>query len=231
MPATVPPFPTAGSAHQDILLRELYARIKVAEQALGIGEGTPSVAPSTDVDLQLVEAIPVKLLQGFVPFDAGWATPSGPQPRRGPILLGDPVPPFVVLDVTANLDIRFNYELQGILGFGVGTSVPTEVNPRWYYAGASADASYLPWPGSELVLGHPDGTSGEMYANIGVVQTSRHPVIAGFYTGGSVVFPDWPADMEGQVQVLVLYADSDVGGVSVSLSELANRTLLTPRGL
>lgn len=231
MPATAPPFPTAGSPHLDIELRDLYSRVNIAERALGIGEGTPSTPPVTDVFIQLIEATPVKLLQGFVRFDEGWSTPGWPQMRRDSILLGDPVPPFVVLDVVANLDVPFNYDLPfAPLGFGVSTDVDTGVDEKRYYAGTGGqDVSRLDWQGQELNLSRPN--AGDAYANVGVVQTARRPIVAGFFWVGPRPFTDWPADMEGQLQVLVLYADSDIGGESVPLSQLADRTLLHPTGL
>lgn len=235
MATTAPPFSAAHSPHLDIELRELYGRVMAAERAIGIGEGTVSVPPVTDLDVRLVEATPVKLLQGFVRFDEGWpvpeAVPERPQPKRGPILLGAPVPPFVVLDVFVNLDVVFNYDLSYSMFFGVGTTADTEVNQRFYYAGTAQDASILEWPGADLVLTRP--TSSDRYTNIGVVQTASRPIVAGFFrnTAAPTPFPDWPADMEGQVHVLVTYADSDTGGQSVSLAELANLTLLSPSGL
>lgn len=230
MPATAPPFQAARSPHLDIVLRELYARMNVAEKVLGIGEGSPSTPPVTDPTVQLVEATPVKLLQEFVRFDDGWATPGRPQ-MRGPRFLGNPVPPFVVLDVIVNLDVAFNYDLpQAPLSFGVGTSAETSpIDQRRYYAGTGGDPSTLVYPGSELNMGRPYPSEG--YANIGVVQTQVRPIVAGFIWVGPAPFSEWPADMEGQLHVLVLYADSDTDGESVRLSELVNRTLLTPRGL
>jgi hypothetical protein len=231
MAATAPTFPATGSPHLDIQLRQLYGRIVTAERAIGIGEGTPSVPPVTDVLLQLVEATPVKLLQGFVRFDEGWAVSGGLQMRSGPVLLGNPVPPFVVLDVTVNVDVVFNYDLEFAIHFGVGTSADTEVNQRWYYAGSSRDASALPWLGSELLLNHPTGQIPERYANIGVVQTNVRPIVAGFFRAGPAPFSEWPADMKGQLQVLIVYADADTTGQSVPLSDLANHTLLSPKPL
>lgn len=230
MPATAPPFPTVGLPHLDIELRDLYSRINVAEKVLGIGEGTPSTPPVTDVNIQLVEAVPVKLLQAFVPFDAGWSVSNRPQFRHSPILLGNPEPPFVVLDVMVNVDIPFNYDIvPAVLSFGVGTSVMTDDDQRIYYAGTLANASTLRWVGQELNMSRPDANDG--FANIGVVQTEHRPVVAGFYWIGPQPFGDWPAGMVGQMQVLVLYADSNTGGEVVPLSALADRTLLSPTGL
>ncbi len=233
MPTTAPPFPTTHSPQLDILLRELYARVTTAETVLGIGEGipgTPSVPPVTDIELKIVEAIPVKLLQAFVPFDAGWGLPGWPQ-LSNPVLLGAPIPPFVVLDVTVNSDVAFNYELGNTLVFGVGTSrddgLPEYVDPRRYYARSSRDISTLSWPGEEMSLDYVGGSSLNQYQNIGVVQTQSRPIVAGGFWQARP-FDDWPANMRGQVQVLVLYADSNTAGESVPLSELADKTLLTP---
>ncbi len=233
--STVPPFPVSGDAHTDILMRELYARLRGTEQVLGIGSGDD--APETEeVVFSIIRGTPVKLLQGFVNYDEGWFRDEPFElPASGPaIVLGSPEPPFVVLQVIVTIDVVFAASVDDPIWadtFGVGTSaaVPDIHAPTYYARGAWRPDLATAYRGWEYPMSYVQPRFDPLpnFKSVGVVQTQRRPILAGFLQEASR-FPvmEWPDGMRGRVHVMVLYADTP-DPVAVSLSELAQHSLVS----
>lgn len=231
MPTTAPPFPVTGDPHLDIELRELYGRIVDVERAVGVGSGgAPSPSPSLGV-VQLVEATPVKLFQGFVDFDRGWFNDlPASLPSGGPaVVLGNPRPPFVVLQVFVTIDVIFSSNIAAH-SFGVGTTfAPSPLDHRRYYANTDYPIPLLDYRGGEVPLNFvqtPGG--GQFFRNVGVVHTGSPTQIEAGFIQEPVRLEQWPGGMEGRVHVMVIYADTP-DPETVPLNQLHNKTLLSLR--
>lgn len=229
MPATAPPFPATGNPHLDIQLRELYRRLVEAEVAIGVGPvSTATPLPNLGI-VGVIEATPVKLFQGFVDFDRGWFDDHPDSlPSSGPaVILGNPRPPFVVLQVFVTCDVVFNNEIAAA-GFGVGTTfAPAPISHKTYYASTTYPMWQLPHRGAEPPLGFEQELGGGQYfKSVGVVQTLPPTLIEAGFIQTTSRFAQWPAGMEGRVHVMVVYADSP-RPENVPLSDLQDSTLLS----
>lgn len=228
MPTTAPPFPATGNPHLDIELRELYRRVVEAEERVSVIPGT--TGPSPDLGLvKIIEATPVKLFQAFVDFDRGWFNDdSGSLPSSGPaVVLGNPRPPFVVLQVFVTCDVVFSHPVAAY-GFGIGTTFAyPPVDHREYYASTAYPMYLLSYRGAEPTLDFTQSLGGDQkFKAVRVVQTAPPTqIVAGFIQANRRI-EQWPSGMEGRLHVMVLYADTPQPEL-VPLSRLQDKTLLS----
>lgn len=102
-----PPFPVSYSAHTDIQLRDLYARVQGIERTVTIIEGQPVEVDFGTVRLMAIRPPTVAAVN--IPYNRGWWQERD-DPFRGPpdpVLLASLKAPAIVLSITGSISEQF----------------------------------------------------------------------------------------------------------------------------
>ncbi len=234
MTVAAPPSPDLGSAHTDIMLRELYARAGVAQRALNPGPGGSSpqqqtfeidrVTPIRRGTATIDTSVQLPWFLNNYDYYTGWTPPVPVAALHGNARILD-VKLEVIEEVTATENS--NIILIFMLGF-VGPGVEAGDFPESYIEGSDIGHARF-----DHTFGEAVGEKGFVYDYYTAtnVPDSRqrlignYTLVASFLVNFIIAFPlVWVPETSGLVRVTVDYVD---GGTTVPMTqeELALNTV------